>query len=447
MDQGEPCGQAFQRLEVAGLQGDLLQRIHRHRLRVLVPERLARPERPLPERERRLEVQPVRVDDREAAERAHLALGVAERRRGLERRLQVRDRHPVVGRPGEHEAQIVVRAHRDLGRHLRLGEHPLQIVPRARDVTRPRPDPRTRQEPFGDVTVGRRPPEFGRELDRRGEVREGLVARVQAFGPFGGEVVPSTGRLQVAGASVMVREEAEVLVDPLRPQLLDRRGGGRVELAAPALQQRPVRDLLDQRVREPHLVGLTVAFEQAGAHQLVRLGAGIGSDQTLEQGQVDRTTQHRRGGEHVARSRRERVEPSQDHLLDRRRQLDARAVGRDPRGPLADEGAGSDERADQLRQVEGIAAGGLDDASEQLLGDLAALEQRDDELVDPIVREGLEVDHLGAVRRRRRSGRRPPHGRLEPSGRTGARSPDPPAGAAAARRASTRRPSGDPRSR
>ena len=47
VDQGEPCGQAFQRLEVAGLQSNLLQRVHRHRLRVLVPERLARPEGPL----------------------------------------------------------------------------------------------------------------------------------------------------------------------------------------------------------------------------------------------------------------------------------------------------------------------------------------------------------------------------------------------------------------
>jgi hypothetical protein len=89
---------------------------------------------------------------------------------------------------------------------------------------------------------------------------------VQAFGPFGGEVVPSTSRLQVSGASVMMREEAQVLVDPLRPQLLDRRGGRGMQLSASALQQRPVRDLLDQRVGEPHLVGLTVAFEQAGTH-------------------------------------------------------------------------------------------------------------------------------------------------------------------------------------
>jgi hypothetical protein len=331
VDLGEPCGQPFQRLEVAGLERDLLQRIHRHRLRVLVVEGVARPERPLAERERRVQVQTVRVDDREAAQRADLAFGVAERRRGPERRLQVRDRHPVVGRPGEHEPELVVRAHRDLGRHLGLGEHLLEIVPRARHVARPRADPRTRQEPLGDVGVGRRLAELGRELERRGEVREGLVAGVQAFGPFGGEVVPSTSRLQIAGGSVMMREKPEVLVDPLGPQLLDRRGGRGMQLSAPALQQRPVRDLLDQRVREPHLVWLTVSFEQAGAHQLVRLRPGIGPDQTLEQGQVDPTPQHRRSGDHVSRSRRERVEPRQDHLLDRRRQLDARTViGRNP---------------------------------------------------------------------------------------------------------------------
>jgi hypothetical protein len=171
MDLGEPCGQPFLRLEVAGLHGDLLQRIHRHGLRVLPPERLARPERSLPERERRVEVQPVRVDDRKAAQRADFALRVPERRRRLERRLQVRDRHAVVGRPREHEAEIVVRAHRDLGRHLRFGEHQLQIVSCARHVARPRADPRTRQEPLGDAGVGRRPAELCGELDRRGEVR------------------------------------------------------------------------------------------------------------------------------------------------------------------------------------------------------------------------------------------------------------------------------------
>ena len=166
--------------------------------------------------------------------------------------------------------------------------HPLEIVPRARHVARPRADPRTREEPLRDVGVGRRLAELGRELERRGEVREGLVAGVQAFGPFGGEIVPSTSRLQIAGASVMLREKPEVLVDPLRPQLLDRGGGRGMQLSAPALQQRPVRDLLDQRVREPHLVWLTVSFEQARAHQLIRLRPGIGRDQTFEQGQVDR---------------------------------------------------------------------------------------------------------------------------------------------------------------
>ena len=328
--------------------------------------------------------------------------GVAQLGRGLERRLQVRHRLAVVGRAREDEAELVVRAHRDLGHDLRLGEHRLEVGPGAGDVARPGADQGARDEPLCDVAVSSPASELEREVDRRGQVFERLVARVQAFGPDRGQVVPASCRLGVAGPTVMKREEAERLIDPFGPQLLDRRSGRRVQLAPPPLQQRPVRDLLDQRVREPQLVRLPVAFEQAGAHQLVRFGAGVGSDQPLEEGQVDRTTQHRPGGEHVAGSRLERVQPSQDHLLDRGRELEARArVGHDPPGAFADESAGPDERADQLRQEEGVASGGLDDAPEQVDRDRLAFEQRVDELVDTVVRQRRELDHLVAFGRQR----------------------------------------------
>ena len=181
---------------------------------------------------------------------------------------------------------------------------------------------------------------------------ERLVARMEVLGPDRGQVVPTLRRLQVAGETVMMREDAEVLVDPLPPQVLDRRGGGRMELATPPSQQRPVRDFLDQGVREPHLVWLPVGLEQTHADELVDLGVRFSPDQLLEQRHRHRTSQHRRGGEHVAGARPERIEPSQDHLLDRRRELDARAhTGRARR-----EDAGSDERADQLGEEERIAA-------------------------------------------------------------------------------------------
>ena len=330
VDLGEPCGQAFQRLEVAGLQATCFN------ASIAIASACSSWRASLDRSARSPNASAASKSNRFAwtIERRLSALtspsASPERRRGLERRLQVRDRHPVVGRPGEHEPEIVVRAHRDVGRHLRLGEHPLQIVPRA---PRRRPSSRgsaPRHEPLGDLGVGRRPAELGRELDRRGEVREGLVAGVQAFGPFGGQVVPSTSRLEVAGASVMMREEAEVLVDP---------PGHRSSIAAAAVacSSRRRRFSSDPYATswisacENHLVWLTVTFEQAGAHELVRLSLGIRPDQLLEQGECHPMPQHRRGGDHVARARRERVEPRQDHLLDRRRELDVRAViGGDP---------------------------------------------------------------------------------------------------------------------
>ena len=187
-----------------------------------------------------------------------------------------------------------------------------------------------------------------------------------------------------------MREETEVLVDPLRPQLLDRRRGRGVQLSPPALQQRPVRDLLDQRVREPHLVRLPVAFEQTRAHQLVRLRHG------------DRTRPTARAA--AARPPR----PSTDAAV-----ITSRAVASwsassraritfsivfgsstlaspsTPR-PVADERAGPDERADQLGQEERDCRPSLDDAFEQISRDRA---------------------HLRAARRRARPPDRPPAAR------------------------------------
>jgi hypothetical protein len=181
-------------------------------------------------------------------------------------------------------------------------------------------------------------------------------------------------------------------------------GGRGMQLSASALQQRPVRDLLDQRVREPHLVGLTVALEQAGAHQLVRLGPG--SDPTKRWSRGRSISRPRTDAAVITSWGRleERVEPREDHLLDRRRQLDTGTHI----GPRSSRGCRSRRASrDQLGEEERIAARGLDDAPEQLCGDRVTLEQQGGELVDPIVRQGRELDHLGVFgcRTRQRVGR------------------------------------------
>ena len=135
--------------------------------------------------------------------------------------------------------------------------------------------------------MGGRSSQFGRKFDRGREVFKRLITRMEVLGPDRGQVVPTLRGLQVASEAVMVREDAQVLLDPLPPQVLDRRGGGRMELATPPLQERSVGDFLDQGVREPHPVRLPVAFEQTYADKLVYLGVSFSADQVLEQRHLD----------------------------------------------------------------------------------------------------------------------------------------------------------------
>ena len=214
----------------------------------------------------------------------------------------------------------------------------------------------------------------------------------------------------------MVGEQPVHLLQRVGIPGLEPLGGARVQRVPAFGDERAIGALLDQRVLEavlglgpaallPHEVEPLQLEQRPGQIRAV-------ADHAREQRQAEAAADHRAGEQHVVAVGVQPVDPRQDHLLDRRRQLDRHLPHQLPAAVALHECPGVGHRAQQLLDVEGVALPRLQHAranrrrealevgqgGEQLLGGGAGerLQRQLRQPVGKVARRGL-ADTLPAM--------------------------------------------------
>jgi hypothetical protein len=190
----------------------------------------------------------------------------------------------------------------------------------------------------------------------------------------------------------MMREEPGDLVLAAGVPRFQPRRGAPMQRAASLRDERPVRGLLDQHVLEPVFglrppASLADQVEPLEFHERAP-DVGVVRD-GLEVRQAERTAEHGRGKQRVARAGIQPVDPRDDDFLDGRRDLDLDLVVEPPAVVLVHERAGIDQRPDDLLEEEGIALGRLEDPPLHLRRELEPADQRAEELPPAAARQRL----------------------------------------------------------
>ncbi len=230
-------------------------------------------------------------------------------------------------------------------------------------------------------------------------VADRLVERVLLTGAVTGDRQIRDGLVLVVGRQPVVRKQARDLFLPaFVPRL---QPGGRLAVQAVSVDgdQRAVRGLLDERVLEP-VLGLgpaTALTDQVQPHQIEQRlpnSTILAFDHRLEEGQTELPPEHGRGHQRVPCAGVESVDPRQDDLLDRGRDLERNVVDEAPAVLVVRHRAGVHERPDQLLQEERIALGGLQDAALHVGGERALADERVEQLASGVARQRLQR-HVG----------------------------------------------------
>ena len=226
-----------------------------------------------------------------------------------------------------------------------------------------------------------------------------LVERVLLTGAVAGDRQIGDGLVLVVGRQPVMRQQPrDLLLSAFVPRL---QPGGRLAVQAVAVDgdQRAVRGLLDQRVLEP-VLGLGPApalADQIQPHQVQQRlpnGTLLPVHHRLQEGQTELPPEHGRGHQRVSCAGVEPVDPRQDDLLDRGRDLERDVVDEAPAVLVVRHRAGVHERPDQLLQEERIALGGLEDAALHVGGERALAHERVEQLASGIARQRLQR-HVG----------------------------------------------------
>jgi len=182
--------------------------------------------------------------------------------------------------------------------------------------------------------------------------------------------------------------------------LLEPFGSLPVQRSSRLREDRAVGGLLDQRVAKA-VLGLGPAArlpDELEPLKLVQRVLRRGSEHAFEERQAERPAEGRGGGEDVVARRREAVDPREQELFDRRRDLHRDVVLEAVTPRLADERAGHEERADELFEVEGIPLG----LAEHSGGDVVRKRLRSHEHVEQrglrVALQRLERELAGQVR-------------------------------------------------
>ena len=182
--------------------------------------------------------------------------------------------------------------------------------------------------------------------------------------------------------------------------LLEPFGSLPVQRSSRLREDRAVGGLLDQRVPKA-VLGLGPAArlpDELEPLKLVQRVLRRGSEHAFEERQPERPAEGRGGGEDVVARRREAVDPREQELLDRRRDLHRDVVVEAVAARLADERARLEERADELLEVEGIPLGLAEHAGGDVVGERLGPHERVEQRGLRVARQGLERELAGQVR-------------------------------------------------
>src|SRR5207248_6489496 len=165
--------------------------------------------------------------------------------------------------------------------------------------------------------------------------------------------------------------------------------------APPRLREhRPVGRFLDQRVLEAvlRLRPAAALADQVESLELVegRPDVAVAAEHAFEERQAEPAAERRGRGEHLVGLCRQAVDPREQDLLDRRRNLDLDRVVESPAPVLVGERARVGERSDQLLEVEGIPFRLLEQAALQLLRQRLLADECQQELPRAIARRRFE---------------------------------------------------------
>ena len=238
------------------------------------------------------------------------------------------------------------------------------------------------------------------QREQRSVMGDRLVERVVLASLVAGPQEVGHGAVLVLGREPVVGEHPEHLVEVCRVLLLEPFGCLPVQRSSRLREDRAVGGLLDQRVPEA-VLGLGPAArlpDELEPLELVQRVLRRGSEHAFEERQPERPAKGRGRGEDVVARRREAVDPREQELFDRRRDLHRDVVVEAVTARLADERARLEERADELLEVEGIPLGLAEHAGGDVVGERLGPHERVEQRGLRVARQGLEHEFAGQVR-------------------------------------------------